>query len=251
MNMERFYREEDLFPKGIAAYEERPYGILFYNEQNRDSYDSNHALLYRHRIDDPAAMLEDILRFYLGKGIRPNLYGSAFDEGYFAEIGSVLSAHGFEHWSEPQRYMVLEAPSTLQPRPGINVQRVSRWREEYGSGIFEPAGEPWEIPVAKRALENDNTSFFVAVVEGRPVGMTYAHTAGSVCRVDYLLVAPEYRKMGVGRSLIACFVEHCRQTGIEACYLWPGDDSAERIYHEAGFRYVETRMADRATLRSE
>ncbi len=34
MDLKRCYVEEDLFPKLIASYEERPYGILFYNTEN-------------------------------------------------------------------------------------------------------------------------------------------------------------------------------------------------------------------------
>ena len=51
MNLRDGYLEEDLFPKLFTNYEERSYGILFYNEENRDSYDSNHAVIYKDRID--------------------------------------------------------------------------------------------------------------------------------------------------------------------------------------------------------
>ena len=30
MNLEKIYREEDLFPREITSYEERDYGFLFY-----------------------------------------------------------------------------------------------------------------------------------------------------------------------------------------------------------------------------
>ena len=49
------YLEEDLFPKLFTKSEERPYGILFYNPDNRDSYDSNHAVIYKDKIDDLSA----------------------------------------------------------------------------------------------------------------------------------------------------------------------------------------------------
>ena len=31
---------------------ERDYGILFYNTENKDSFDSNHAVIYRERIQN-------------------------------------------------------------------------------------------------------------------------------------------------------------------------------------------------------
>ena len=42
MNLRDCYIEEDLFPKIFTDYEEREYGILFFNTDNKDSYDSNH-----------------------------------------------------------------------------------------------------------------------------------------------------------------------------------------------------------------
>ena len=49
MNLRDCYIEEDLFPKIFTDYEEREYGILFFNTENKDSYDSNHAVIYKDR----------------------------------------------------------------------------------------------------------------------------------------------------------------------------------------------------------
>ena len=38
MSLEKIYKEEDLFPREITIWEEREYGVLFYNEDNKDSY---------------------------------------------------------------------------------------------------------------------------------------------------------------------------------------------------------------------
>ena len=57
MNLKDCYIEEDLFPKIFTKYEERDYGILFYNTENKDSFDSNHAVIYRERIQNLQAAL--------------------------------------------------------------------------------------------------------------------------------------------------------------------------------------------------
>ena len=53
MNIDKIFREEDLFPREFANFEAREYGILFYDESNKDSYDSNHALIFREKIENP------------------------------------------------------------------------------------------------------------------------------------------------------------------------------------------------------
>lgn len=250
MNMRKFYLEEDLFPREIASCENRDYGFLFFNEENKDSFDQNHAIIYRDKIVDLRAVLGDIMDFYKEKGIQPTIYQSILDEGYFEEIKKELLNYGFESWTESQRYMILSEKNTITPNSEMVIQKVSEWKDEYGIEIFEKAGEPWEIDVAKRTLGNKNTLFFVAFYKGRPVGMTHCHVTTDVCRVDYLLVSKECRNKGVGRALIHSFVTYCASNQIENCYLWPDGETAERIYHEAGFRYVETKLAGRAAYKN-
>ena len=102
------YLEEDLFPREITCFIEKDYGILFYNDDNKDSFDSNHAIIYRNKISDLSVVLQDIIRFYKGKGITPNIYQSISDDGYFEEIQNELAQFGFESWTESQRYMIYD-----------------------------------------------------------------------------------------------------------------------------------------------
>ena len=249
MDLERIFREEDMFPMRITSWAERPYGFLFYSESNKDSFDSNHAVIFRSRVMDLDEAVEDIVQFYSEKGIKPTIYQSISDDGYFAEKEDVLARHGFKCWTEDQKYMVLSEANTITPNQKIQVERVRQWNDDYAAHIFLAAEEPWEIAVAQSVISRCDTLFFVAYYEGIPVGMTYGHLADGVCRVDYLLVSKKARSMGVGRALICAFVEHCHAQRIETCYLWPDGDTAERIYHEAGFRPVAVKQAGRACMR--
>ena len=85
MNLSDCYLEEDLFPKIFTDYEERDYGILFYNEDNKDSFDSNHAVIYKDQVEDLPSVLSDIIYFYSSKGIRPIIYQSMLDDNWFDE----------------------------------------------------------------------------------------------------------------------------------------------------------------------
>jgi len=248
MNLEKMYIEEDLFPREITSYETRYYGLLFYNVDNKDSFDSNHAIIYRENIQDIEEVLNDIIGFYKVKGIIPNIYQSIRDEGFFGEIKSVLEEYGFEYWIEEQKYMVLSERNEIIPNTQIVVRKVTEWEDEFCVEIFEKAGEPWEKDVAKRALLNSNTLFFVAYYKGTPVGMTYVHVRDGVCRYDYILVSKEHRKIGVGRALMNALVECCKEQKIENCYLWPAGEEAQRIYLEAGFRTMAVKKAGRAVL---
>ena len=54
--------------------------------------------------------------------------------------------------------------NTITLNTEITVQKVSEWQEEYGTEIFEKAGEPWEIAVAKKSLNNSNTLFLQLII---------------------------------------------------------------------------------------
>ena len=244
-DMTPFYREEDLFPREFTNAHERPWGMMYHNPDNPDSYDSNHALIFRDRVTALPAVLREIADFYLSRGMPPIIYQSILDDGWFGEIAGELSAAGFRSWQEEQRWMVLTEGSAI--RAEADVRRLDTWTDDLATHLYEAAGEPWEIAVAKRQLENPNTLYFAAFVDDKPVGAIYGHVNGEgVCRIDYLLVATAHRGKGLGRALTHAFVTHCRENRIP-CALWPDGDTPRRIYEEAGFRFVCTKMAGRAS----
>ncbi len=248
MNLQECYMEEDLFPMIFTEYEERDYGILFYNTGNKDSYDSNHAVIYKDRIHDLRQVFTDIVRFYKTKGTRPIIYQSMLDDNWFDEIKGELDAAGFESWIEDQEYMLKSDSNTIVPNPEIAVKRVSEWSDEI-ENVFVEAEEPWEIIVAKRTLAYPKTWMFAAYLHEKAIGLLYGHISERACRVDYLLVSKKHRKKGAGRALFYNYVEWCRRNGIENTYIWPDGDTPKRIYEEGGYRVVEIRKAGRAVLK--
>ena len=245
MNIQDGYLEEDLFPKIFTEYEERDYGILFYNMKNKDSFDSNHAVIYKDRIHDLQRALADIVQFYKEKGIRPIIYRSMLDDNWFDEIKDELTSAGFESWVEDQEYMLQADVNRIIPNQEIVVRKVSEWSDAI-ENVFVEAEEPWEILVAKKTLAYPKTWMFAASLNGKTIGLLYGHISERACRVDYLLVSKKHRKTGAGRALFYCYVEWCRQNGIENVYIWPDGDTPKRIYEEGGYRVVEVRKAGRA-----
>lgn len=244
MQMYPFYREEDLFPREFTQVFERPWGKLYCSEDNPDSYDSNHALIYRDRMTDLPAVLAEITDFYRARGMRPIIYQSILDDGWFGEIADELAAAGYHSWQEAQHWMLLTQDSRITAT--ADIRRIDGWTDDLAIHLYEAAGEPWEIAVARRQLENDSTLYFAAYEDERPVGAIYGHVNDEgVCRIDYLLVATAHRGKGLGRALTHAFVTCCRAQKIP-CALWPDGETPRRIYEDAGFRFVKTMMAGRA-----
>ena len=130
MNLSDCYLEEDLFPKIFTDYEERDYGILFYNEDNKDSFDSNHAVIYKDQVEDLPSVLSDIIHFYSSKGIRPIIYQSMLDDNWFENIKEDLAAAGFRSWVEDQEYLLPAGENLITPNPEVEVRKVAEWQDE-------------------------------------------------------------------------------------------------------------------------
>ena len=245
MDLKNGYLEEDLFSKMFTNFEERPYGILFYNEENRDSYDSNHAVIYKDRTDDLNAVLSDIIDFYTSKNLRPIIYQSMLDDGWFEEISDELTAAGFKNWTELQEYMLPTGENKIVPNPELEVLKIETWDDELKT-VFLEAEEPWEIDVARTSLDDPGSWMFAARENGKTIGLLYGHISDIACRGDYLLVSKKHRRIGAGRALFHAYVEWCKQKGIDNAYLWPDGETPKRIYQEGGYELVEIRKAGRA-----
>ena len=250
MNLRDINLEEDLCPKLFTNYEERPYGILFYNEENSDSYDSNHAVIYKDKIDDLSSVLADVIHFYRSKNLRPIIYQSMLDDGWFEEIEDDLARAGLKSWTELREYMLPTGDNRIIPNPNIEIIKIKKWNEEFNT-VFLEAKEPWEIEVAKTSLNNPRSWMFAARYSGKIIGLLYGHISNTVCRGDYLLVSQKYRRIGAGGALFHAYVEWCKENGIDNAYLWPDGETPKRIYEEGGYKLAEIRKAGRAVWEKE
>jgi ribosomal protein S18 acetylase RimI-like enzyme len=61
--------------------------------------------------------------------------------------------------------------------------------------------------------------------------------------ITMVLVAPEYRGLGIGTALVSCVLELARRRGFTTCRLEVAESNADAfaIYSALGFRHVEQR----------
>ena len=236
-------QEEIDFPRLFASFEEKPYGILYYMEDNKESYDGNHACLYPEKITDLGAVLEEITAFYAACGIhRPSIY-HPYEKGYFKKHKEILEAHGYTHVSKPDhRVMLLTAENVIKPANRLEITVSTAWDERVATDILIPSGEPWEIEVTKKRLQQDGTYLFVGAVDGKAVVYTDIHISrhGNT-RYDYIVTAKEHRGKGYAGELLSYVVEYCKAHNFPMCWQWAGP--SEHICYRAGFREAFTMEA--------
>lgn len=233
----RIELEEDLFPKIFTNYIDKEYGGLFYNEGNKVSYDSNHALIYKDKVVNLEKTLNDITDFYMSKGINPNIYQASEDNGYFESNEEIFLSCGYNVWTEESLdLMVLANENRITKTKNLDIKIVSEWDERIATDICIPCEEEYEIEVIKSGIKAKNEIVFVAYKNDKAVAITYIHTSEfDVCRYDYILVAKGERNKGYARELVSYVVEYCKDKNIENCFTWPAHRGSQKILEEAGF----------------
>nr|MBQ4317680.1 GNAT family N-acetyltransferase [Clostridia bacterium] len=231
--------DEIYFPKTFASFTEREYGILYYMDDNRDSYDGNHAFIFPDRINDLGAVIDDITGFYKDHGIRALIY-HPHEKDYFRKNEQILNAHGFEYTYEPDhRVMLLNGENTIRTEKRLDIRVLDSWDERVASDILIPSGEPWEVDVTRRRTEYDGTYLIIGYIGGRAVVYTDIHkTENDTTRFDYIVTAKSERGKGYASELVSFTVDYCRTNNFPICWQWAGP--SENICCRAGFTEVFT-----------
>ena len=90
-----------------------------------------------------------------------------------------------------------------------------------------------------RSLKSDDNYSFVAVEEGRIVGIVSGRLFGvsGLARLGWLGVLPEYQGRGVGRKLLESAIAFCREKGCHkiTLYTLPVLMPAVNLYMRLGF----------------
>jgi GNAT superfamily N-acetyltransferase len=137
--------------------------------------------------------------------------------------------------------------------PEVRLIRASEWRLlrslrlealqdsplSYGSTYAREAERPnheWQERAAAGGAGEDEVAF-VAIADGRWVGMARGHLELPIAHLIAVYVTPEWRRRGIGRAVSMAVVDWARERQASAVVLsvsnW--NDGARRVYESIGF----------------
>lgn len=235
--MAQLKETETHFPKNFADFEEREYGIFFYDLNNPDSYDSNHAVLHKEHIGDLTFVLREISRFYLSKQLTPRIY-QIFDTGFFEKEEDIFTKCGYElETGEPVKFYLLDGENLIQPKDRLSIRRLREWNDRIGSDIFLPADKEYTAKVIRRALKDDNFHFYAGFLEKKMVCCASVYrSAYGMARLDNVETAADFRRNGYMGELMSHIVGEYASAESIPLYEWPASEEAQRVYERIGFR---------------
>jgi len=229
-------KAEQEFPRLFANYEERPYGVFFYNEKIKDHHDSNHAILYPEKINSLQNALIDIRDFYQGKGITPAIYHPSI-ENYFIENAQTLKINGYEFMTAlDMRIMVL---TNTEVNPLTNILDIRQIKDIHTimDGSFFIEKDEYLSEIYKNCINKMNHYLFVGYFNNKPVTLLSFHVSDYGCtRFDEMKTAKEYKGKGFAREMNKYAVNYCLQNNLPVAYQWPAHNTSMRITSDAGFQ---------------
>jgi ribosomal protein S18 acetylase RimI-like enzyme len=102
----------------------------------------------------------------------------------------------------------------------LEMLKSSEWRERF-----------------KKSLENPDTIALVAEEGGYILGVAYGNVRGGVSHLGFIGVKLEFRRRGVGSSLLEEYISRSKSRGAHKVSLWTVADlkDAVRLYVKKGF----------------
>jgi len=110
--------------------------------------------------------------------------------------------------------------------------------------LAEEALAPWNDPQLVESallhLDDPHWDALLALREGKPVAHAGVLAAGDVGRIDQVYVSPEFRRRGIGRTMMGRALEICARSLFKHVMLYvnPASSDAPALYAQLGFRKI-------------
>ena len=231
-NMKRMLDTELHYPQRFTNMTPKNYGMLFWNEGNKASHDSNHAVII-----DPLgaeASVRDIEFFYKTKGIQPRIYQS-YNPRELDKIKPALENHGFKLETRPGQFFVHEHESALSASGELRVDRLRTLSIDVMETIALEYGGDWTIKVVERHLLHPSYHLLGGFLGGELASLASVSIFAGYSRVDDVYTRDKFRGRGFAGGMMDYLIRYHRQQGEDHLYLDSADPEAIRLYQKAGF----------------
>lgn len=231
-NMNRMLETELHFPQRFTNMTPKNYGMLFWNEGNKNSHDSNHAVITEHL--GPEASVRDIEFFYKTKGIRPRIYQS-YKSHELEKLRPALENHGFTIETTAGQFFLHDHDSTLTAVGELHIERLRSLSIDVMETIAIEFGGDWTIKVVERHMLHPSYHLLGGFVNGELASLASVSVYAGYSRVNDVYTRDKYRGRGFAGAMIDYLVRYHKQLSENYLYLFSADPSAIRIYQKGGF----------------
>ncbi len=231
-NMNRMLDTELHFPQRFTNMTPKNYGMLFWNEGNKASHDSYHAVILDHL--GAESSVRDIEFFYKTKGILPRIYQS-HKANELEKIRPALENHGFKIETREGSFFAHETESGLGIAGDLRIERLKSLSIDVMETIAIEFGGDWTIKVVERHLLHPSYHLLGGFAGTELASLASVSVYAGYSRVDDVYTRDKFRGRGYAGSMIHYLVNYHSKITDNHLYLYSADPAATRIYEKAGF----------------
>ena len=179
------------YPKSYADFLNTEYGILYFNENNPFSNDSNHAVItISGDKSDYGKIVENIKEFYMSKKIPPCIY-SNYIPGQLDEIKDSLIKCSFTFYVFNNSYLIHTGECKISIPCSLTIRRIEKnddfsfIHKIWGASENKSSGANRVYNIAINRKDWTNYNLFVGYLDdGTPVTAAAVEYIGGVGMVD-------------------------------------------------------------------
>jgi len=149
-----------------------------------------------------------------------------------------LTARGFREGAVCSAMHHHQGAPLPKPNGPIEIQLADSHYDDWATIMcrsFDVSSD--KADVGRHVLQTLEDRHYLATVDGVPAGCTLLHLRDGIGYIDFVGVAPEFRRQGIASALVARAVADSEKSGAETTILETAAGSAaERLYSRLGFR---------------
>lgn len=238
---------KDLLALDISYYEtfsnriDKPWGTLFINENQPNYYDCNHAHIID-KCEQPQDVINEVIQFYESKKIIPRFYIYSLEDQQ--ELIAVLKSKGFG-------YEELVAPVQIWDNriiDGMNdskvvIEKVTKdnYQEalEIEGSIKEFGGMEVMEKVFEEQFNHPAFTHYLLRYDGKACSTACLYEDGSQARMESVATLEKFRGKGLVGEIIQHVQKEVTHRGINKLWVFPINETIEKVYQKYGFRTVD------------
>ncbi|AOZ94076.1 GNAT family N-acetyltransferase [Paenibacillus crassostreae] len=226
------------------------WGSIFCNEIHPNYYDANHAHI-SDLCDFPKLVVDEVVDFYRTRNIIPRFY--IYNLENQQNLISELKSRDF-------RYEELISPVQLWDEviiENVNHNRITiekvteeNYQEalEIESRIKEFGGMESIQTVYEEQFIHSSFTHYLLRYDGLACSSACIFVDGNQARMESVATIEEFRGMGLIGAMIQFIQKEVLHRGIKNLWVFPINESVEKVYRKYGFQTVDTMIMGHAFL---
>ncbi|NYB74898.1 GNAT family N-acetyltransferase [Sedimentibacter hydroxybenzoicus DSM 7310] len=231
-NSEQITQFEKYSPMSYLDHKLTSWGRMLCDTENKESYTSNYAVVYRNENIDEIIM--EVEEYYDSRNIVPKI---------FNRLGSVeldilkpyFINHGYAIREFDMEFMTLDANSIedkIAEKPEIKTINPPLEGREYSLAIEQDNGKTYGVKLLNKQLASGSKMFFAYDEFKKPVSMALAEKYSNVVYISDVYTTSSMRCKGYGMAVVNNIIQHYDNSLI---YLYTDNPDAASIYRKLGF----------------